>query len=57
MINGVEFVELHQFQQVREFEREDSFGLKQKLQAFDEIVQIWHLSEDVVAEDEIGAAA
>jgi hypothetical protein len=42
---------------MRELERDDALRRQQELHAGDEVVEVGHLCQDVVADDEIGALA
>ena len=58
VIDGVELVLRHQPLEMGKFERDhDAFGLEQPHHAAGEVVEIGHLGEDVVADDQIGAPA
>src|SRR5208282_2166644 len=57
VVNRIELIEFNQAKQVRKFKREDPFWLQQDLQAFHKVVEVGHLREDVVADNEVGGAA
>ncbi len=57
VVDGVELVVLDQPQQVGKLQSQNTVGLQQNLQPFDEIVQVRNLRQHVVAEDQISAAA
>ena len=57
VVNGVELIEFNQTKQVREFECEDAVRLQQDLEAFHKVVEVGHLCQDVVADNEVGGAA
>ncbi len=54
MVDRVELVLLEQLQQVRELDRDRSRRLEDFGHAGDEVVEIRHLGQHVVAEDEVG---
>ena len=56
VIDGVELVLFDQVLQVREFKRDHPALLQQRLGAADEIVEVRHVRQHVVAENEIGLA-
>ena len=56
MVDGVELVVRHQPQQVRELHRDHAVGLRAGSSARDEVVQVGHVREHVVAEQQVGAA-
>src|SRR4051794_39769478 len=53
VIDGIELSFLHQAQQMRKFERDNSVRLQGDLQTFGERVQIGHMRIDVVADEKI----
>src|ERR1039458_2181257 len=57
VVNRVELIEFNQTKQVRKLKCEDAFRLQQYLQAFHKVVEVGHLRQDVVAENEVGSAA
>ena len=57
MIDGVELVLRHQPFKMRKLQRDDAFRLQQDLHAGDEIVQVRHLGEHIVAHDQVGLLA
>ena len=57
VINLVELVALHRLQQVRKFDVTTPLGLSNSLDAFDKVVHVRHLGQDVVADDQIGGLA
>ena len=54
VIDRVELVLLHEPQEMREFERDVASRLQDRGDSADEIVDVGHLRQDVVADDEIG---
>jgi hypothetical protein len=54
VVDGVELVLLDELLQVRELDRDDALGPEQRGDARDKAVQIGHLGEDVVADDQVG---
>ena len=54
MINGIELIIPHQTKKVRELHGNDAVIGKEDFEAADEIVQRRNMSENVVAENEIG---
>jgi hypothetical protein len=54
VVDGVEFSMFDEINGVREFEDDTAFGLEECFEAGDEVVAVWSVSEDVVAEDEVG---
>src|SRR5208282_2818385 len=57
VVNRVELIEFNQPKQVRKFKCQDAVGLQQDLQAFHEVVEVGHLCQDVVSDNEVGSAA
>ena len=57
MIDRVELVARHQPGEMREFERDDAFWLEQARHTRDEVIEVRNLSQDVVADDEVGRFA
>ena len=57
MVDGVELVLRDQALQMRELERDDTLRLEQALHAGDEVVEVGHLRQHVVADDEVGLLA
>ena len=57
MVDRVELVPLHEADEVRELQRHDAVRLEQDLQARDEVVEVGHLGQHVVADDEVGPAS
>src|SRR5262249_38969097 len=53
VIDGVELVLGDQTLKVRELERDDALGCQQPLHAGNEIIEVRHLSENVVAYDQV----
>ena len=57
VVDGVELVVLHQLEQVRELHGDDAVGGEQHRHSRDEVVEIGHVGQHVVAEEEVGADA
>src|ERR1035438_3987974 len=57
VVNRVELIEFNQTKQVRKLKCEDAFRLQQYLQAFHKVVEVGHLRQDVVAENEVSGTA
>ena len=57
VVDGVELVLRDQPLQVRELERDDALRLEQERHAGDEVVEVRHLRQHVVADDEVGPLA
>ena len=57
MIDGVELRVLHQLQQVRELHAENAVIGQQNPETGHEIIQIRHMSEHVIADEQIAAPA
>ena len=55
MIDRVKLHPFHQAQKVREFNREHALWLQQYLEATDEVVQLRHVREDIVCNDQVRA--
>ena len=53
VVNRVELGMFDEIDGVGEFEDDSAFGLQKRLQAGDEVVGVWGVGEDVVAEDEV----
>src|SRR5258705_12468665 len=53
MIDGVEFIMFDQAGQVRKLQRENSVGFQQQLEAFDEIIDVRHLRQYIVADNQV----
>ena len=56
MVDGVEFIEFNQAKQMREFKCKNAVGLQHDFEAFDKVVKVGNLSEDVVADNQVGGA-
>ena len=56
MVDGVELVLRDQPLEVRELERDHALRLEQARHAADEVVEVGHLREDVVGDDQVGRA-
>ena len=54
VVDGVELVLVHQPQEMGELHREHAGGAEKDLQAGHEVVQVRHVGEDVVADQQIG---
>jgi hypothetical protein len=54
VIDGVELVLFHQPNQMRKLHRDDAVRFQEKFEATDEIIDVRHMREDVVAEKQIG---
>src|SRR5437899_4853245 len=54
VVDGVEFGMFDEIDGVRKFEDDTAFWLEECFQAGDEVVGVWSMGEDVVAEDEVG---
>jgi hypothetical protein len=54
VVDGVEFSVFDEIDRVGKFEDDAAFGLEKSFEAGDEVVGVWSVSEDVVAEDEVG---
>ena len=57
VIDGVELVLVHQPHQVRELDGDHAARLEQGLDARHEVVELGHLGEHVVADDQVGLPA
>src|ERR1700722_773498 len=55
VVDRVELIVFNQTKQVRKLERQNAFRLQQDLQPFHKVVEVRHLRQDVVAENEVGA--
>ena len=55
VVDRVELVLRHQPLEVRKLQRDHAFRLQQERHAGDEVVEVGHLGQDVVADDQIGA--
>src|SRR6185503_19577976 len=53
MIDGVELVICHDPHEVREFHRHDALWFEQYLEALHEIIEIGHMRQYVIADDEV----
>ena len=53
MVNGIELLFLHQSQQMGEFHRDDTTGLKQYFHTRNKIVQVRNMREDIIADQQI----
>src|SRR5712671_4558350 len=53
MVHLVELISVNRSQQVRELDCDDSRGRQQNLETTDEVVQVRHLGENVIAEDQV----
>src|SRR5882762_7608024 len=53
VIDGVEFIVFDQAGQVRKLQRENSVGFQQQLEAFDEIIDVRHLRQHIVADNQV----
>src|SRR6266436_4260522 len=54
VVDGVEFGVFDEIDGVRKFEDDAAFGLEKGFEAGDEVVGVWCVGEDVIAEDEVG---
>jgi hypothetical protein len=54
VVDGVELVLLDELLQVRELDGDNTLGPEQRGDASDEAVQVGHLGQDVVADDQVG---
>src|SRR5919198_2003709 len=54
VVDGVELVLAHELKKVRELDRDDAAWLEDDAQPLDKIIEIWNLSENVRAADEVG---
>jgi hypothetical protein len=57
VIDRIELIVFHQPDEMGEFHRDHPVISHQRCEAVDEIVQVRHMGEDIVAQDEIGPAA
>ncbi len=57
MIDRVELVPVDQAHQMRELDRDHSLGSQDHLHARGEVVQVRHMGEDVVRDQQVGLAA
>src|SRR4029434_9892129 len=57
VIDRIELVLAHEIEQMRELHRDHSLRLEQELQAPNEIVELRHMSQHVVPDQEVGALA
>src|SRR5688572_6455735 len=53
VIDRIELIQIHELHEMRELERRDSALREQLLHAGDEIVEVGHVGEHVVAEDQL----
>src|SRR5690606_22564263 len=56
MINGIKLIALHEAQQVREFHGNDAVGLKEDLHAANQVVNIRHVRQYIVSDEQVGLA-
>ena len=54
VIDGVEFGMFDEIDGIRKFEDDAAFGLEQGFKAGDEVIGVWGMGKDIVAEDEVG---
>ena len=54
VVDRVELATLDEIAGVGKFEDYAPAGLEQGFQAGDEVVRVWHMGEDVIAEDQVG---
>src|SRR5258706_15761514 len=54
VVNRIELIAFHQSLQMREFERNQTIGLEELHHPRYEVIEIWNLGEDIIADDEIG---
>ncbi len=57
VIDGVELVLLDQVGEMRKLQRNDAFGLQQQLQATNKVIEIRHLRQNIVTDQEVGLAS
>src|SRR4051794_12960686 len=57
MVDLVELVSFDRAQQMRELDRYDARWSQQNLETPDEVVEVWHLGEHVVAKDQVGGVS
>ena len=57
VVDGVELVVPHQLEEVRELHRDDAVGGEQRGHAADEVVEVGHVREHVVAQQQVGSRA